>query len=475
MTRRDFIGGTLLGLGGFPLSVNSAENSLQNAHLVAASKAKALNYRGQLVILLPHGSENNVEPVAELFSQLTDVEVVLHSVPVDDINTEMFLSAGSRQYAYDIALPATFGIPDLAEAGAILDLTAFQKKHEPKGFLDSYLYNLGDFYNNRFYGYQADGDAYLMFYNQLLVGADVKKKFEDQFGEQYRIPDTWEDLDKHMAFFHQPDKGCYGGALFRTSYYMAWEWWVRFHAKGLLPFDDDLVPKINHQLGVDALEEMILASKHLYPGAKSNGLFKNWEAFSEGKIYANIGWGGTQKFLNKPGSKVKESMLFAPTPGGQFDNKNIIFPYFNWGWNYTVASNAKHTELAYLFTLFASSPVPSTISVRASDGFFDPFREEHYHDPEIKETYSEDFLLAHNVSMRNCFPDFYMSGQAGYFGELRKYIAMAVDGDISAKMALNAVAKSWHRIHMKKGIKKQTNQWRFLKKRYPDNILKLEV
>ena len=29
------------------------------------------------------------------------------------------------------------------------------------------------------------------------------------------------------------------------------------------------------------------------------GLFENWERFSKGDIYCNIGWGGSQKYFNK--------------------------------------------------------------------------------------------------------------------------------------------------------------------------------
>lgn len=43
-----------------------------------------------------------------------------------------------------------------------------------------------------------------------------------------------------MAWFHRPEKGMYGGALFRTQYFIAWEWWGRFHAKGFYPFTEAL-------------------------------------------------------------------------------------------------------------------------------------------------------------------------------------------------------------------------------------------
>ena len=146
-----------------------------------------------------------------------------------------------------------------------------------------------------------------MFYlKDWLENADEKKAFADKNGYELKVPDTWDELDAMMAYFHRPDKGKYGGALFRTQYFIAWEWWVRFHAKGFLPV------RRRHERrrsttrrGVAALEELVAASKYLYPGARSNGLFENFEAYGEGDKFCNIGWGGTQKFLNSDKSKMQ--------------------------------------------------------------------------------------------------------------------------------------------------------------------------
>ncbi len=139
---------------------------------------------------------------------------------------------------------------------------------------------------------------------QLRAGAE-KKGFADKNGYELKVPDTWQELDQMLAWFHRPDKGKFGGALFRTQYFIAWEWWGRFHAKGFYPLADDLKPQINNDAGIAALEELIAASQYLYPGAKTNGLFENFEAFGEGDKFVNIGWGGTQKFLNSDKSKIK--------------------------------------------------------------------------------------------------------------------------------------------------------------------------
>ena len=345
-------------------------------HEQTAEAAKRIkqNRSITLKLLLPDGSGANVKPVADTFTQLTNINFEFIETPVDDINTRMFLEAQVSTGSYDIALPATFGIPDLVEAKAITPLEEFANRYEPTDFRDGSLYTIGDTYRGLHYGYQTDGDTYLMFYNKrFLNNENLQKSFADKHGYSLNVPQTWEQLDAMMAHIHAPDEGRYGGALFRVPTYMLWEWWVRFHAKGYFPLDDNLNPQINNDAGVNALEELISASKYLSPNVATNGLFKNWEEFSNGNIFCNIGWGGTQKYLNSGKSNIRGNLEFGPTPGGMLNGKLLKTSYFNWGWNYTVSNSSQHKEIAYLFTLFACSPKMSTIAVREKDGYFDPF------------------------------------------------------------------------------------------------------
>ena len=273
-----------------------------------------------------------------------------------------------------------------------------------------------------------------------------------------------------MAFFHEPARNRFGGALFRTPTYVAWEWWIRFHAKGSWPFDDEMNPLIDNDAGVTALEELIAASSSLYPGALTAGLFDNWKAYGRGNIYANIGWGGTQKYLNGPMSMLRDRLAFSITPGGVVDGKILVTPYFNWGWNYVVARQSKEKEIAYLFALFASSPNQSTRSVGASKGYFDPHRPEHYQDQAIVDTYSKSFLDVHQASMDGTIPDLYLDGHGEYFAALSDGIMAVQEGRTDAATGLSETAKSWTIITHRLGEAKQQAQWRALRKKYPKNI-----
>lgn len=451
----------------------AAATSAETVHTEAAAAAKQLAAGRQvtLKILQPSGSLGNIKPVAERFTAATGVRVEFIEVPLGEINQKVLLEAVSKTGSFDIALPATFGIPDLAESGILVNLDQYAQKYEPAGFRDGDLYSTGDFYKGNLYGYQTDGDTYLAFYRKdWLADKEDNKRFSDKHGRPLAIPETWEEFDALLAFFHRPDQGRYGGALFRTQYFIAWEFWSRYHAKGFYPFDNDLNPQINNEGGVQALEELVAASRYLYPGARTNGLFENFEAYGQGDKFANVGWGGTQKYLNGPKSKVAGKLAFGPLPGGKVKGQLLKTPYFNWGWNYVVTSTGREPEIAYLFTLFAVSPVISTLAVRDAGGYFDPFREVHYKDPEIIKVYTPEFLKAHHASLKDSIPDLYLKGQGEYFDELRVNLTAADVGKKTPKQALDDTAAAWQRITRRLGKRSQIVQWQFLKSIYPDDV-----
>ena len=307
-----------------------------------------------------------------------------------------------------------------------------------------------------------------MFYHKdWFENPDEQARYEDLFGKSLNVPRTWADLDQQMAFFHRPDQGRFGGALFRTPGYLAWEWWVRFHAKGVWPLSESLDPQIASDAGVSALEDMIRATEFLYPQARSAGLFENWEHYGAGNTYANIGWGGSQKYLNGPKSKMKGRMIYGLTPCGDLGGVHVSMPYFNWGWNYVVTTASAQPELAYLFALFASTSEISTLSVREQAGYFDPFRPEHYEDPFIQKTYTPAFLKVHQESMKNSIPDLYLAQQGEYFQVLSKWLDASINGDANPKEALERVSTQWSLLNLRVGKEAQTARWKALRAKYP--------
>ncbi len=473
MSRRAVMLGLSAAASTYTVPSFAATGGTSALHEIVAEKVRKLAGGQDIVLrlLLPNGSRGNVDPVIAEFQSRTGVDVKTIETPVDEINTELSLDAMSKSQKYDVALPATFGLPDLVAAKALFPITDFATAHEPAGFRDDILFGVGDRFDDELYGFQTDGDAYTMFYNKgMIEDPSEKARFADTYGYALEIPKTWQQLDQHLAFFNRPDDGQWGGLLFRTPGYIGWEWWSRFHAKGYWPFSPEMEPQIASDAGVEALEELISATQNLLPEASYLGLFDNWERYSRGDIYCNIGWGGTQKFLNSKSSAMRGNMVYGPTPGGMIDDTLLVTPYFNWGWNYVVTSNSAHPEIGYLFALFASSPDMSTIAVRQTDGFFDPFRPEHYEDKGIKAAYTPEFLAVHRTSLENAIPDLYLETQGEYFRMLNESLTRSLNGEIEPRKALERVARRWRLITKSAGLDVQQKRWMQLRAKYPEHI-----
>ena len=476
LTRRDMMTGTAA-LGLYACSAASTgalevDGFSQNV----AQKAKELaNGRSvNLRVLIPNGAQDNVAPVIAAFTRQTGIEITAELVPLEDINTHLILNSFGSEDSHDVALPATFGMPDLVDAGVLRPLTDFAMSHEPDGLRSGILYDVGDSYDGEIYGFQADGDTYVMFYNAALLNDPAEQdRYGTQTGVALDIPKTWQELDRQLAYFHRPDQGLYGGALFRVSGYLAWEWWVRFHAKGVWPFSLEMEPQIVSDQGVAALTEMIEASQYLVPEAATQGLFENWERFGRGDVYCNIGWGGTQKYLNSAASRMQGKLAFGPTPGGMVTGELLQTPYFNWGWDYVVTRASSEPEIAYLFSLFASSPDISTQAIRAPGGYFDPYRAEHYADPEIRRVYSDAFLAVHQESLLSSIPDLYVANQSEYFSALNSWLDAALNKEVTPREALQRVAQEWQLITIRAGAESQRDRWAALRERYPPDARKL--
>ena len=419
-----------------------------------------------LTVALPNGSESNLEAVGREFFKDTGIKIEIIKKPVDAINSYLILSALSGEYAGDVALPATFGIPDLVSSNAILDLSEYRDTYQLKSVEKGMLYMEGDSFNDKFYGYQTDGDAYLLYYNNAFFKGDLADAYTQKFGAPLTIPSTWQKLDEQIEHFHQPKKDIYGGMLFRNSNYLIWEWWLRFHAKGGMPLDAKANPLIAAEEGVQALEEMVSVSKYLPQSVFSNGLFENWKHYSKGNAYCNIGWGGTQKYLRTHDEFLQDGVTVS-CPLGDEGNADVHpVGYFNWGWNYTVPVSSKDPLLSFLFSTYAVLADVSTLAVR-ENGFFDPFREEHYRDEQIQNLYGTQFLSVHKECMANAMPDFYISRQGEYLDSLRSGINDVLQGKQGAAASLKAVARRWQLLNRRNGPENIQRQWASVSSKYP--------
>lgn len=459
-----------IGIGIF--SANASSGSYDWAAL-----AKQLNAskKRTLRILYPQGCLANLKPIIRIFEQLTNAKVQVKEAGFDSISNYMLKTSllGKASDSFDLAIPPTFAIPDLAEAGVIADLSATAEKVGMRQNIQS-LYSLGDEYQGNLYGLQSSGDTYLLFLRKSwLLDPENQKRYQDKYGYPLAIPLSWEELDRQMQFFHAPDEGRFGGCMFRSKLYMHWEFWIRMHAQGIYPLDRKMQPLISAPEAIQALNQMKQANAWLHPNSAKFGPYENFTAFGEGNCYANLSWGGGQKYFNSNMSKVKDDLIVTQTPGIRMGNGGVPISYFNWGWSYVVAANSDNSELAFLFMLLATSSQYSGEGVAKADGFFDPFLNEHFSHADIQNVYGKPFLEALQVGLSQAIPDLYMAGQSKYFSALRTALHTTLYQNVPANLSLQAVASKWNETTQAQGIDVQTRQWQLLQSKYPTKLIEL--
>lgn len=448
------------------VSANPVPDELEQ-RIVARARELYSKHNPVLEILAPKGCEANVQPTLDSFEAQTGLKARLNLVPVDDVNTRLILAA-RRRISYDLALPATYGLADLAEANAIQPLGDYQAKLETDNPDARGLYPLGDYYHGRIYGFQTDGDVYVMFYNrEILEDPRLAEEFEQRFGEPPKPARSFAELDRLIEFYHRPADGISGSNLFRTPQYIAWEYWIRLHALQVLPFDRDMRPMLTTARAHRAAENLANVSKYLTPNASTASLTESWETFAGGRVMCTIGWGGSQKYFRSNAAQLRQGVITAGTPHNDIDTGGDAFSYFNWGWNFAVPTAANHPELGFLLARYAVLPTHSTTAVGQANGFFDPFHAEHYECPDIRAIYGGEFLQVHSRSMESALPDLYLRGQSQYMSILSDHLLQIDRREISPAAALEAVAAQWEDLTDLIGRSEQIRQWRLLLKQYP--------
>ncbi|MEO0574330.1 MAG: extracellular solute-binding protein [Pseudomonadota bacterium] len=446
-----------------------ANDDTRFAHVSQAIERLNDDKPEQIRLLAPAGSEANLAPIIREYRQLTGISVKIDLAPVDDINTQLLLGQISGGRAYDLVVVATFGIPDLVSADAIMPIDDLEARFPfARESRESGLYRLGDRFGSHSYGPQVDGDLYVMFYNNAVLNdPDFVQRYKKIYGEPPTPAQTWDQLDRLMRVAQRADRSAYGGLLFRTPRYIVWEFWSRMHAAGVLPFDNAMEPQLADSRSIAALEAMISSSASLHRRANAASLTENWELFCEGRTLCNIGWGGSQKFFARHSKDFPKGITVTQLPGIQTPEGVLPIPYFNWGWNLVIPTGAPHPELGFLLAALAVEPEVSTQAVAARDGFFDPFQPAHYTSEEIEKAYGREFLAVHQRGMQSAIPDLYISGHGQYMEVLSHYLVQADRGFIKPLEAMQAVTTKWRAITQTLGVKQQQQQWQSLLKSYP--------
>jgi multiple sugar transport system substrate-binding protein len=371
----------------------------------------------------------------------------------------------------DLTVARNHEFPELIPLGLIEDLTPL---FEEFGFaLDDDPYtgfirpDLQAYLGDRIAAIPADGDPVVMYLRRdLMEEPRERSAFRAATGRDLAVPQTWEEYETLVRFFHRPEQGLYGAAEERDAE-GAWMFWLPRYLSTSAPyqplFDADMRPLIDSPQGIAATENYIAIANHSPPDIDKDGNNYSYTLpfYMQGKAFATMFTIAAAKLLSSTNSPIRDKYIAAPIPGTRIDGELVRRNTIIYGNNLVIPKDAVNRKLAFLYAMWITSPEISTRSVGVRGGFTDPYRWHHLRDSRILEIYSpqalEAFAGAWPVTLP---PGTGIPGDSEYLEALNANLTAAVRGELTATEAMTRTAASWEAITERLGRASQARHWK---------------
>jgi multiple sugar transport system substrate-binding protein len=377
----------------------------------------------------------------------------------------------------DLTVARNHEFPELLPLGLIADLTplidayGFSLANDPVvGYIRP---DLQAYFGDRVVAIPADGDPVVMYLRRdLLEDPAERTAFRATTGRELGEPETWDEFEETIRFFHRPADGLYGVVEERDPE-GAWMYWLPRYLSQASPyqplFDAQMRPLLDTPQGVAATESYVASVRYAPPEitAEGNNYSYTLPLYMQGKVFAMLHTPSASKLLNSPASTVRDRVLLAPIPGqrlaGRLNRRNTLI----YGNNLVVPSNASHPELGFLYAMWITSPEVSPRSVGVRGGFTDPYRWNHLTDARIQGIYGNQALEVFAAAWDDLLPPGTgIPGDSEYLGELDAYLTAAARGEISPAEAMRATAEAWESITERLGRASQIAHWKSFKSNF---------
>jgi multiple sugar transport system substrate-binding protein len=390
LARRVFIGicagVSLLVTGGFAFAQSGADAAVEAAKKYAGTELTVLYEAG----LQPLDPLNFSGP---LWEKLTGIKIKVVEAPLDQMFTKIIQETKAGTGAYDVLNIIPNQMPDLALAGALVELDSFVEKY---GY-SSEIGGIGKVYRDnqmrvegKIYGLADDGDVLLLYYRKdIFEDAKVRAGFKEKFGYDLAPPKTWKEFNEISGYITEL-KGpeVYGAGMHFQPGNFQYMFQERFRVEGGKFFDSETMrATVNSEVGLKVFNDIKADIKTMPPGVEQWGFIEMLNAFMDGKIAMTISWPpvgrwsagygkDTEALKWLPETKVGGKVGYALPPGGT--------PELAIGFSLGVSSASKNKEAAYLFSQWMNSEEISLQRVQLPFAMRDPFRESHYSSSEYR-------------------------------------------------------------------------------------------
>ena len=323
----------------------------------------------KLLVNQPHVTSFR-DVLAPAWAKETGGTLEVTPAPYDQLTSKQILDVQSGTGEFDVFDYFYFGLGDLVDAGALVDLTEWIDTNSAEIGVDGYLPSIYDPYtllDDKRYGLPYDGDVHILFYNAELF-------------DRYKVepPTTWDEYDEVAAKITTDARGAAYGAIVsgqQVPMILGCSYINRLTGYGGELLDADGKPVLTSDASVAALQHLVDVAPVALPTPLQVGFDQANSAFLSGQGALLDTWTDMALRAEDPtASKIvgRWGAVSLPVGGSNTTPRTALDAGFGLG----ISTSSKNQDAAAAFVNWATA-APQNLAVSSTAGAgIDPVRAE---------------------------------------------------------------------------------------------------
>lgn len=381
--------------------------------------------------------EKAVNAYVPLFEELTGGEVIVESIPGDQLTDKIQLDLNNT-HNYDVILAPIAFLHSYASAEKVTDLTELIENYASESYdTDDFLPGLFEtygYYEEKLVAIPYKPDVELLFYRKDLF-EDQKNKhaYKEKYGTELKVPETNEELLQVAEFFTKSENADSPVDYGYSTNMLKGTTRLLFYNRGGDDIDENLKPNMNNDAGVQAMNYILELQKYAPAEWMQMGWDEANQFFANGNAAMMEQWPGLWLTCQADGSAVKDKVGVAVAPG----NTPVLG-----GWGAGVAAESEEQELAWKFIEFMTSKDGELLKI---ENTMDPCRTSTYEIEKVESSSELYGALMESLNYAKTLADVdvpYISSKL--CDVMETHIQDAMKGSVTVEEALEGMEKDFN-------------------------------
>jgi multiple sugar transport system substrate-binding protein len=290
------------------------------------------------------------------FQKASGTRLELQAVSMDHhpLYEALFSREELKRGDWDVAFITTDWLAEARETNAVVDLGPALRSNPPEDYPDGWtpsLLRLQQFGDQVLGLPYHDGPECLIYRTDLFDDPDERRTYQERYGEELRVPETWDAFLRVARFFTRPERKLYGTvfAAYPDGHNTVYDICLQLWTRGGELFDSDGALQLDTPQMVEALtfyRAIVNDTSAVHPDSREFDSVKSGMAFARGEVAMMVNWFGFASMCETiEESVVRRRVAIAPLPHAPGCASASLNVY----WLVSVAAGSPHRTVAYAF------------------------------------------------------------------------------------------------------------------------------